>query len=151
MTSYCQYCGKGPFPTEDRLNKHIGHSKDCLEKTCLAFNSYMSNLWKKQTWCQQRPPTITVTSAWRSTWRSRAWPPYCWTEYPSQSRSHDWNVTGRLSNSTKWTPQPTTTKPSSGRTLFRGISKWTKGGGSLGQRSAIVQANTKGATREWYL
>jgi hypothetical protein len=46
MTNYCEYCGKGPFPMEDGLNKHIGRLKDCQEKSRLAFKSYASTLWK---------------------------------------------------------------------------------------------------------
>ena len=46
MTSYCGYCGKGPFLTQGGLNKHIGRSKDCQEKNRLAFKSYTSNIWK---------------------------------------------------------------------------------------------------------
>lgn len=46
MTNYCGYCGKGPFPTEGGLNKHIGRSKDCQGKNKLAFKSYTSTLWK---------------------------------------------------------------------------------------------------------
>ena len=45
MTNYCEYCGKGPFPNEGALNKHIGHSKDCQEKNQLAFKSYTSTIW----------------------------------------------------------------------------------------------------------
>jgi hypothetical protein len=46
MTHYCEYCGKGPFATQDGLNKHIGQSKDCQKKDRLAFKSYTSTLWK---------------------------------------------------------------------------------------------------------
>lgn len=46
MTNHCGYCGKGPFPTEGGLNKHIGQSKDCHEKNRLAFKSYTSTVWK---------------------------------------------------------------------------------------------------------
>jgi hypothetical protein len=46
MTEYCEFCGKGPFPTHGGLNKHIGRSKDCHGKSQLAFNSYTSTLWK---------------------------------------------------------------------------------------------------------
>jgi hypothetical protein len=45
MSNYCGYCGKGPFPTQGGLNKHIGRSKDCQEKNRLAFKSYTSTLW----------------------------------------------------------------------------------------------------------
>ena len=46
MTNYCSYCGKGPFPTEGGLNKHIGQSKACQEKDQLAFISHTATLWK---------------------------------------------------------------------------------------------------------
>ena len=46
MTNYCEYCGKGPFPTQSGLNKHIGQSNGCQGKNKLAFKTYSSTLWK---------------------------------------------------------------------------------------------------------
>lgn len=46
MTNHCGYCGKGPFQTQGGLNKHVGQTKDCQEKSRLAFKSYTSTLWK---------------------------------------------------------------------------------------------------------
>ena len=57
MTNYCGYCGKGPFATESGLNKHIGQSKDCQEKSRLGFQFYTSTLWKSAPDASNDPPS----------------------------------------------------------------------------------------------
>ena len=43
---FCEFCGKGPFPSTSALNKHTRHSVNCNNAAHQKWGRYATNLWK---------------------------------------------------------------------------------------------------------
>lgn len=42
---HCGFCGKGPFPTQAGLNKHVSQAKSCHRASQDEFGTYVENVW----------------------------------------------------------------------------------------------------------
>ena len=42
---HCRFCGKGPFPTQAGLNKHVSQAKSCHRASQDEFGAYVENVW----------------------------------------------------------------------------------------------------------
>src|ERR1700722_2126450 len=41
---HCRFCGKGPFPTQAGLNKHVSQAKSCRRASRDEFGAYVENV-----------------------------------------------------------------------------------------------------------
>lgn len=45
---HCGFCGKGPFPTQAGLNKHISQTSSCHHASQKEFGNYLTNAWRER-------------------------------------------------------------------------------------------------------